>query len=125
MLARWREQAEWLGKVDRCVLVEVVGPSNGHGRDAEAILARLPDWFADPAAVDIYVAAADRGPCWVVKEGHAAVGFLALGRAFPASAEIISMGVVPEYRGQGVGRSLVAAVTSWAIDSMKGCRTSG
>jgi GNAT superfamily N-acetyltransferase len=95
----------------------VVGPTNGRGPDARSILTCLPTWFADAAAVDDYVAAADRGPCWVARDGRDSVGFLALTQDFPASAEIIAMGVLPAYRGRGIGRSLVEAVTSWAITS--------
>ncbi len=98
----------------------VTGPLAGHGPAVRAILTRLPEWFADPAAVEQYVAVAEQGLCWLAGSSDEPDGFVALARHFPDSAEVVAMGVLPESQRRGIGRALIERVSAWA--SARGIR---
>ena len=92
----------------------VTGPLAGRGSAVRAILTRLPEWFADPAAVEQYVAVAEQGLCWLAGSSDEPDGFVALARHFPDSAEVVAVGVLPESHRRGIGRALIERVISWA-----------
>ena len=80
----------------------------GSGDLCRAILDRLPAWFGIPAAVEDYVAVADRSPTVVASLGDRDVGLLSLVRHSPYAAEIYVMAVLPELHRHGIGGALIA-----------------
>jgi ribosomal protein S18 acetylase RimI-like enzyme len=87
----------------------------GEHTTCETVLRCLPDWFGIDESLRQYVAdAADtsRFESFVADDGGRVLGFVTLRRHFAESGEIHCMGVVPEFHGKGVGRSLVARVES-------------
>src|SRR5215211_7507523 len=81
-------------------------------RACAAILGRLSDWFGDPVSNANYVAALDHSPGFVASV-RAVRGFLVLEKHDHGSAEILVMGVDPEWHRNGLGRALVAAAEEW------------
>jgi GNAT superfamily N-acetyltransferase len=80
-----------------------------------ALLDRLPDWFGLAESNAAYVAALAHAPGFVAVDARQVVGFLALERHGPRSAEILVMGVDPDRHRRGVGRRLVAAAIGWSV----------
>lgn len=75
---------------------------------ARAVLKTLPEWFGRPAALDAYVAAADRLPTLVAYSADGrAVGFATLERHTPVAAEVHVMGIACAEHGRGHGRRLL------------------
>jgi len=72
----------------------------------------LPSWFGIPAAVEDYVAVADRSLTVVASREDQDVGFLTLMSHSPFAAEIYVMGVVPQEHRHGIGRLLLAEAES-------------
>ena len=81
-------------------------------RACAAILGRLSDWFGDPVSNANYVAALDHSPVFFASV-RAVRGFLVLEKHDHGSAEILVMGVDPEWHRNGLGRALVAAAEEW------------
>ena len=69
--------------------------------------------FGIPAAVEDYVAVADRSLTVVASWDDQDVGFLTLVSHGPFATEIYVMGVIPQEHGQGIGRSLLGEAESW------------
>ena len=84
----------------------------GSGDICRAILDGLPAWFGIPAAVEDYVAVADRSPTSIASLGERDVGLLTLRRHNPYAAEIYVMAVLPEFHRHGIGRALIAHAES-------------
>ena len=80
----------------------------GSGDICRTILHTLPTWFGIPAAVQDYIAVADRSPTVIASLGERDVGLLTLVRHTPYAAEIYVMAVLPEFHRQGIGRALIA-----------------
>ena len=80
----------------------------GSGDTCRTILDSLPAWFGIPAAVEDYIAVADRSPTVIASLGERDVGLLTLVRHNPYAAEIYVMAVLPEFHRQGIGRALIA-----------------
>ncbi len=85
----------------------------GAGSVCAEILAVLPKWFGLPDSVEDYVAAADTLPTVVATLGGSDTGILTLRVHSPYAAEIVVMGVRPEYHRAGIGRSLLGAAETW------------
>ncbi len=77
-----------------------------------AILHSLPEWFGIESAIVQYVEDVKTLPTWIAISGDTPIGFISIKKHFPQSAEVIVMGVMPEYHHQGVGRRLLAAAES-------------
>ena len=71
------------------------------------ILHSLPRWFGNEEAVLDYIDKVRDTPFCAVYNGAEAVGFVALKEHNAHTAEIMVMGVLPEYHRQGLGRQLV------------------
>jgi GNAT superfamily N-acetyltransferase len=78
-----------------------------------AVLDRLPEWFGMPQANATYVEGLKRLPGFVAEVDGTVVGFIAMTRHAPESAEITVMAVEPTRHRQGFGHALVAAAEAW------------
>jgi GNAT superfamily N-acetyltransferase len=105
----------------------VHGPLTGQGAAAEAILRALPAWFGIEASVREYVRAADELDTLVAVIARPAcggraheirpdqvIGFVTLKETSEDALELHVMGVLPSWRGRGVGRALVERAASHA-----------
>jgi ribosomal protein S18 acetylase RimI-like enzyme len=82
------------------------------------VLAALPDYFT-PDTHDELRSGFAQQPAWVAIRGDRIIGFVAVGRRYPASAEITFAAVLPADRGAGVGTKLVdAALQALAADGV-------
>jgi GNAT superfamily N-acetyltransferase len=81
---------------------------------AEKVLRALPEWFGLEEPILEYIEAARRLPTFVATENGSAVGFLTLMPQTSLAAEVLAMGVLPEWHGHGIGRELVETVAAFA-----------
>ena len=51
-----------------------------------------------------------------VDEGQSVIGYAGVFAPGGAEADILTVGVISKYRGQGIARQLMAGITQWAID---------
>lgn len=72
-----------------------------------AILHSLPEWFGIESAIVQYVEDVKTLPTWIAISGDTPIGFIAIKKHFPQSAEVIVMGVMPEYHHMGAGSQLL------------------
>jgi GNAT superfamily N-acetyltransferase len=79
----------------------------GAGDTCRNILSALPGWFGIPASVENYVAVADRSPTVIASLESREVGLLTLVRHSPYAAEVVVMGVLPDFHRQGIGQALL------------------
>jgi ribosomal-protein-alanine N-acetyltransferase len=49
-------------------------------------------------------------------EGLSVIGYAGVFAPGGAEADILTVGVIPQHRGQGIARALMARITEWAID---------
>jgi GNAT superfamily N-acetyltransferase len=109
----------------------VRGPLFGQGAAAERILRALPAWFGIESSLLEYAQAADELPTLVAilpgpscdreeRPGSQQVrpdrviGFVALRDTSEDALELYVMGVLPAWRGRGIGRALVERAASYA-----------
>ncbi|HEY8390745.1 MAG TPA: GNAT family N-acetyltransferase [Clostridia bacterium] len=71
------------------------------------ILSTLPQWFGTSEAVQIYVRQSSNSPFFAYVVDDKYVGLLFLKVHNDYSAEICAMGVLEDYRRQGIGRALM------------------
>jgi GNAT superfamily N-acetyltransferase len=88
----------------------------GAGAVCAAVLATLPHWFGFPDSVADYVESADTHPTVVATADGRECGILTLRVHTPYAAEIVVMGVRPEYHRGGVGRAMLAAGETWLAE---------
>jgi len=69
------------------------------------LLRALPRWFGNPDAVTDYTEQVKGLPVFACKADSETFSFLALKCDSTASAEIVVMGVLPEYHRQGTGKN--------------------
>jgi ribosomal protein S18 acetylase RimI-like enzyme len=87
-----------------------VGSGDADPVSVRRILEALPDWFGEPAALEEYVADAERLPSYLARAGQEVIGAVLLRRHFEESAEIHLIAVAPGWHRRGVGRALVSAL---------------
>ena len=51
-----------------------------------------------------------------VDEGLSVIGYAGVFAPGGAEADILTVGVIPQHRGQGIARELMAGITKWAIN---------
>jgi ribosomal protein S18 acetylase RimI-like enzyme len=80
----------------------------------------LPEWFGLEEPLLQYVEAARTLPTLIASEAMHDVGFLTLKQHTAGSAEIVAMGVLPNWHRRGVGRELLeAAAAQMAADDIR------
>jgi GNAT superfamily N-acetyltransferase len=90
------------------------GPLLNQASVCISILRALPDWFGIEADILEYEREIDVLPTFLARSDAQVLGFLSLKQHFPASAEILVMGVCPEAHRGGIGRALVQAAEAYA-----------
>lgn len=71
------------------------------------ILRSLPDWFGIETAIADYVNESKKLPMLIAIKEDTAVGFLSLKKHSEHCSEILVMGVLPNFHGQGLGSTLL------------------
>lgn len=89
-------------------------------RIASNILAALPDWFGLPESTAEYIKQSADMPFFAAYEEGEAIGFAALKKTSPRTAEVYVMGMLPEYHRGGYGRRLYMTLECRAKEL--GCR---
>lgn len=79
-------------------------------RTLEALIVRLPAWFAQPDSNRHYAEQAELLEAWTARRDGQALGLLLLKRHSDVSAEIYWLGIDPDHHRRGVGQALIAAV---------------
>ena len=77
---------------------------------AQAVLSALPEWFGLPESTAEYVRLCGDAPFWAAMEDNQPAGFIAMKETSPCTAEILVMGVLPQYHRHGLGRALWQAL---------------
>ena len=72
-----------------------------------SVLARLPEWFGDAAAVAGYARQAAGLACWAAEMDGDCAGILAAETHYGHTGEVVVCGVLPELHGKGLGRVAV------------------
>ncbi len=91
----------------------ISGPLWGKGQECALIMHSLPDWFGIEEYIASYSDDIDRLPTWMVGEKELLVGFLSVKQHYPASAELLAMGVRREWQRLGIGRELLNRAEDW------------
>jgi ribosomal protein S18 acetylase RimI-like enzyme len=111
LLAHWGATAMALGRV--------IGPVpvlDRRGDICREVLESLPEWFAIPASIENYVAAADELPMLACfGPSREVVGFVSLKTHTAFAAEVYVMGVKRSWHRRGIGRALIEATAQLAI----------
>lgn len=85
-----------------------------------SVLARLPEWFGDAAAVAGYARQAAGLACWAAEMDGEYAGILAAETHYGHTGEVVVCGVLPELHGKGLGRALYLAAEQYF--RVEGCR---
>jgi ribosomal protein S18 acetylase RimI-like enzyme len=96
-----------LDEIDLSGGVEIQGPFTGKSAMCEPVLLALAEWFGIEEANKQYLKDIQRMPTFLATKGNLVIGFLTIKTHFARTAEIHVMGLLPEYHGQGIGRSLL------------------
>lgn len=88
--------------------LRIHGPLNGKGELCKKIIGALPEWFGDSEANAMYVQQAEFCESFVASIDRSEVGILTVATEFSRSAEIVMMGVLPQFHRNGVGSGLVS-----------------
>mgnify|MGYP004461610881 FL=1 len=109
-----------MAEKSRTIAVRFVSDPEERAAISAAVLAALPDWFGIPESTAQYVSDSRSQPFWAAEAEGQSIGFLALKKTSPVTAEIAVMGVLPEYHRSGAGRMLADAAQDYA--RADGCR---
>jgi GNAT superfamily N-acetyltransferase len=92
-------------------------------KDCEHALRALPDWFGIEESIIEYLKDIQTLPTFHATMNGKIVGFLAVRRHTPVSAEIHVMGVLPEEHTKGIGPGMMRLVSllAEAIESWCPC----
>ena len=92
------------------IKIEEIKNSDKKPMITERILRSLPDWFEIEQGVLDYIQSVRELVFFVAKIENNTVGFIAIEDFNEFSSEIHVMGVLPKFRGQGIGRLLIEKV---------------
>ncbi len=96
-------------------MIERAHDGDASAEVAETVLRSLPQWFELEEPLVELVEAARSLPTFIAKEGSSIVGFLTLKQEMPEAAEIVAMGVLPEWHRRGIGRALVEVASEFVV----------
>lgn len=86
-------------------------------RIAREVLESLPAWFGIPESTEEYIRRSGELPFFAAMENGKAIGFVAMLRHYPESAEVYVMGVEPAYHRSGAGRALMETGFAWCREA--------
>lgn len=81
---------------------------------SRSILESLPNWFGIEESRQGYIGESSKLTFLAAMDESKALGFISIKENNQYTAEIYVMGVLPDYHGQGIGRSLVKRALEWA-----------
>ncbi|MEW5868406.1 MAG: GNAT family N-acetyltransferase [Chloroflexota bacterium] len=93
----------------------IEGPRFGQAAVCEPVLRALPAWFGIERAILQYLADIEHLPTFLARREGQVAGFVSLKQHFPASAELLVMGVRPEAHRRGIGRALLERAQAWLV----------
>ena len=96
-------------------LFSIEGPCLGKSAVCESILRSLPAWFDIEEEIVRFAAEIDHLPTFLASVSGEVMGFLSLKQHFPASAEVLVMGVRREAHRHGLGRALIFQAQEWLV----------
>lgn len=82
----------------------------------ECILRTLPEWFGLEDGIREYINLSRNSLFFVSKLEDETTGFISVRRHNEHSAEILAMGVLKEYHGQGLGRNLLKSAEAALVE---------
>ena len=91
----------------------VTGPHFNISAVCTPILRTLPEWFGIEESILQYSSHIERLPTFLAKTCEDVIGFLSIKQHSPYSAEILVMGIQPEFHRHGIGRKLLIAAQEW------------
>ena len=100
------------------ITIKEITNSNKKAEITDAILHSLPDWFEVEKSISDYIESSQKLPFFVTEKDNQIVGFIVIEDFNEWASEIHVMGVLPEYRGKGIGKKLVEHV--WARNKKLG-----
>ena len=80
------------------------------------VLNTLPSWFGMQEAIVQYTRQVKCLPLFACIVDERAIGFAAIEQTDGVAAELVVMGILPEYHRQGIGAELVAACERYCLD---------
>ncbi len=99
----------------RDLAIQIVPFQEPMTEECERLLAALPEWFGIPASNEAYIRSLSRLTSWVALRQGEVIGFVAVERHFPESAENHVLAVRPDHHRQGVGRALIETAEQWLL----------
>ena len=94
----------------------IEGPLRNQSSVCVPILRALPEWFGIEKAILDYEQEIEQLPTFLARSGGSVTGFLSLKQHNPFSAEIYVMAVRPEAQRFGMGRALLQAAETHALN---------
>ena len=92
---------------------EITGPHFNSSALCTPVLRTLPEWFGIEEAVLQYSSQVEYLPTFLAIKPKTVIGFLSIKQHNLYSAEILVMGVRPEFQRFGAGRALLNAAQEW------------
>jgi ribosomal protein S18 acetylase RimI-like enzyme len=92
------------------ITVEEITNLEQKSKITENILRKLPNWFELEQGILDFIDGVKNKPFFVAKNNEETAGFIVIEDHNKWSSEIYVMGVLPEYRNQGIGHKLVESV---------------
>ncbi len=83
----------------------------------DATLYALPDWFGREDSIVTYIKEVRDMPFWAAFEETRPIGFVALKKHTPYTAEICVIGILEAYHRQGIGKKLVARCEAFCAEN--------
>jgi len=85
----------------------VTGPHLNTSAICTPVLRSLPEWFGIEGSLLQYFSEIEHLPTFLARTSGVVIGFLSIKQQNPYSAEILLMGIRPEFHRQGIGRNFL------------------
>jgi GNAT superfamily N-acetyltransferase len=91
----------------------VTGPHFKTSAVCTPILRTIPEWFGIEESILRYSSQIELLPTFLAATSEDVTGFLSIKQHNPYSAELLVMGIRPEFQRRGIGRKLLIAAQEW------------